>query len=331
MKTSFLAMIIGSALLAAPAIANDSTAETAAGGLVLRHSDAIDMLSEDLYISAEQVRVSYVFRNQSGADVTTIVAFPLPPRDLELEAEMDVAYPREFRTSVAGQPVEMAVDRRAMLGEQDVTQRLSDLGLPLAPGDDWQEFHAAIDALDVAAADRLAEDGLLHIDSYEVNGQTQRYVRPLWQARETYYWEQTFPAGEDLAIAHSYRPGTGGSAGTALAYAPFRDSEEGQRMIADYCMDSSFLAGLDRLAAEGGDYPMLIEHRIGYILTTGANWRSPIGDFRLVIDKGDPRNIVSFCESGVRKIAPTQFEVRHQNWRPERDLRILIIEPYSDE
>jgi hypothetical protein len=34
-------------------------------------------------------------------------------------------------------------------------------------------------------------------------------------------------------------------------------------------------------------------------------------------------------ESGVKKISPTRYEVRHANWRPTRDLHVLIIEPAS--
>ena len=75
----------------------------------------------------------------------------------------------------------------------------------------------------------------------------------------------------------------------------------------------------------GTDYPAISETWIGYILTTGANWRAPIGDFRLVVDKGDPRNLVSFCGEGVRRISPTQFEIRRRNWRPTRDLDVLIL------
>lgn len=43
-----------------------------------------------------------------------------------------------------------------------------------------------------------------------------------------------------------------------------------------------------------------------------------------MVDKGHPANLVSFCAEGVRRIGPTQFEVRRTNWRPDRDLRILI-------
>jgi hypothetical protein len=45
-----------------------------------------------------------------------------------------------------------------------------------------------------------------------------------------------------------------------------------------------------------------------------------------VVDKGAAANLVSFCGEGVRKIGPTRFEVRRKNWRPDRDLRILIVE-----
>ena len=72
------------------------------------------------------------------------------------------------------------------------------------------------------------------------------------------------------------------------------------------------------------------QRTVEYILTTGANWAKPIGDFRLVVDKGKPGNLVSFCGEGVRKISPTQFEMRKRNWRPTRDLEVLILEPRRD-
>jgi hypothetical protein len=99
-------------------------------------------------------------------------------------------------------------------------------------------------------------------------------------------------------------------------------------MAALYCVDDEFLAAVDRLSRRDQmQGPGMPDKWIDYILTTGANWRSPIGSFRLVIDKGRPGNLVTFCEEGVKKISPTQFEVRRTNWRPTRDLHVLIIEP----
>ena len=61
-----------------PARANDSTAELSTGGLVFVQNDDIEMRSEDLFISAAEIRVRYRFFNKSAKDVTVLVAFPMP-------------------------------------------------------------------------------------------------------------------------------------------------------------------------------------------------------------------------------------------------------------
>src|SRR3569833_2396067 len=92
--------------------ANASVATTAAGGLVLGRTDAIDMVSEDLFVSVDRIRVHYVFRNRTAKDVTVTVAFPMPDRLLLVEDEGDVALPSDFKTLVEGRPVTMRVERR---------------------------------------------------------------------------------------------------------------------------------------------------------------------------------------------------------------------------
>jgi hypothetical protein len=77
-RLSGLATALGLALATTPAAANDSSAELAAGGLVLTRNADIEMTREDLYVSAERIRVSYVFTNRSDKPVTTLVAFPMP-------------------------------------------------------------------------------------------------------------------------------------------------------------------------------------------------------------------------------------------------------------
>lgn len=320
------AWICAAALLAAgPAAANDSTAETRSGGLVLTRSDAIDMVSEDLFVSAEQVRVAYVFRNRTAADVRVTVAFPMPDRDLSEEEFESVAYPADFATRVDGAPVKMAVERKAMLKGRDVTQAVVAAGLPVFADD----LTRRMDALPAAKRAALEGAGLAGVDEYDNDGKGMvKHLFPLWTVKETWHWDQTFPAGRDLRVEHAYTPGTGDSVGTALAEADFRRSPEGRQMIARYCVDPAFLAGIDRmLRAAPADYRILPEQRVAYVLTTGANWRAPIGDFRLVVDKGAADNIVSFCGDGIRKISPTRFELRRTNWRPDRDLDVLIVRP----
>ena len=50
----------------------------------------------------------------------------------------------------------------------------------------------------------------------------------------------------------------------------------------------------------------------------------------MVVDKGAPANLVSFCADGVKKIGPTEFEVRHTNFTPTRDVSIVILAPRQD-
>lgn len=328
-----LGLICALAAMAAAqsALANDSTAEMAAGGLVLKQTRDIDMVSEDLYVSAAEIRVRYVFRNRTPRPVAVTVAFPMPDRELLTEYESEVAWPADFRTMVDGRPVAMQVERRAMARGVDRSALLARLGIPIVPEGERTvgAIGEAIARLPRAEQRNLARLGLIDADSFSA---PEGQVIPAWTVSEAWHWRQTFPVGRNLAVEHSYTPGVGGTAGVPLASPDYRDSEDGRRAQADYCTDAAFLAALDRMAGRAerdrAGYPM--EQRIRYILTTGGNWRSPIGDFRLVVDKGRPDAIVSFCGEGVRRISPTRFEVRRRNWRPDRDLAVLIVRTYDD-
>jgi hypothetical protein len=48
-----------------------------------------------------------------------------------------------------------------------------------------------------------------------------------------------------------------------------------------------------------------------------------------VVDKGDPRNLVSFCGDGVKNIGSTQFEMRKSDFTPDRNLYVLILKRNS--
>jgi hypothetical protein len=318
-----LVTALAAALAGSVALANDSTAEKVAGGLVLTRTAAIDMVSEDLFISPEQVRVQYVFRNRTNAPVRTMVAFPMPDRDLGEMHFSDTAYPSEFHTLVDGRPVTMQVERRALLNGVDHTAMLTGLGIPVQTGDPGSDvLDRALARLRPADRQRLVQMGLAADDDG---------VYPLWTVKETYYWEQVFPAGRNLNVRHDYAPGVGGSVAVSLAIPEYRNSAEGRAEQSRYCTDSGFFAGLDRMRGSNrSDGIFASEQRLGYILTTGGNWRAPIGSFRLVVDKLDPRAVMSFCETGVRRISPTRLEVRHRNWRPTRDLHILIATPVAN-
>lgn len=329
MKRLSLVLLSFAALAGGAAAANDGIAEREAGGLVFRTTDAIDMLSEDLYVSASEIRVRYLFRNRTSDDVRVTVAFPLPDHDLRADFYGDTAYPRDFRTSVEGRPIAMQVEHRAYWQGVDHTDLLNRLGVPIMYGDggDLEPIVEALSRLPEPERRRLLALGL--VEPFD-DPRPGRMISPVWTVRETWHRDQVFPAGREIVVEHRYRPGAGGALGTGLVSPELRQSESGRADIARYCIDDAFLTALDRIAARGAP-EYVSEQRVSYVLTTGAGWASPIGEFRLVVDKGAPDNIVSFCGEGVRRISPTQFEMRRRDWRPERDLHVLILRPWPGE
>ena len=90
------------------AAANDSAAVYGAGRLVLTKNVGIVMESENLIISPFEVRVSYVFRNITSADIQTRVAFPLPlitfhDQDEAVHIDTGSRNPVHFELKVNGQ------------------------------------------------------------------------------------------------------------------------------------------------------------------------------------------------------------------------------------
>ncbi len=303
-------------LTAAPARANDTSAELAAGGLVLTKSDSIEMRSEDLYISEQAVRVRYVFANTSGKDVTVRVAFPMPDIGGPDFFQSDVSIPIQdapanvlgFSTKVDGKLVRAEVEQKAIATDGvDRTAWLVANHIPLAVHLDGVD--EALRALPQAKRDEAVRLGLYDPDQGGV-----------WVLKTTYHWLQTFPAGRPIVVEHAYRPSVGATVATSVG------TEYANEIKDKYCVDKALTDTVIRAAKadKDGNAPW-VDRWIDYVLVTGGNWKKPIGDFRLVVDKGSPKNLVSFCGSGVKKISPTQFEMRRTNWRPEKDLSILLL------
>jgi hypothetical protein len=291
-----------------PSKANDSSAELTTGGLVFVKNPDVEMLSEDLFISTEEIRVLYRFANRSNKDVTVYVAFPLP--DLEMDLEDDVfVIPVDdpinflgFVTTVNGVQVNPNVEQRIVASDQDQTAALTSLGIPLSP----YRSHDALDKLSANEKARLKRLGLVNEDG-----------QPLWTLKTKFYWQQRFPAGRETVIEHHYKPSVGGTVPVGSSQISQWLKDENHRK---YCVDADFIRALakDRRNNFG-------EERVDYILTTGANWSGPIKQFRLVVDKGDPNNLVSFCGRNVKQVGPTQFEMKISDFSPKEDIAVLFL------
>jgi len=328
LKTAALGTALAMILTGA-AGANDSTAGLAAGGLVLTKSADIDMRSEKLFISDKQVRVDYQFFNTSAKDVTVTVAFPMPDITVvSLDDNISVPNPNSpnilgFSTLVDGKPVNAQVEQKVVQNGVDRTALLKSLGIPLSPFADSTE--KAMEKLPLATKHQLVKLGLALSDDGTDGAAPGSILQPTWTLKTTYYWTQTFPAGRVLSVHHEYTPSVGSSAGTVWGSKDDAKSEGYAARKAKYCVDDSFTAAAGRAVSAESNESTYQEERIDYILVSGANWKSPIGEFQMTIDKGSTKNLISFCGDGVTKTAPTQFTVHHANFTPTKDVAILIL------
>jgi hypothetical protein len=260
--------------------------------------------------------------------VTVRVAFPMPDISMA-DGDANISIPTEdplnilgFKTSVNGKPARMEVEQRVFVGKTEYTKFLQNLGIPLAP-----HIAAAGQALEKLSPDKqaeLAERKLVEIVEYDAGKGMEKHVQPRWTLRTSYHWQQTFPANAVTLIDHDYTPSVGQTAGTSVG-GDF-PSEQVDIYKKKYCLDRDFIESAARARkAAKADYPPFTEERIEYILSTGANWSGPIRDFRLVVDKGAPDNLVSFCGDGLKKIAPAQFEMMKTNFTPKGNLAVLIL------
>jgi Domain of unknown function (DUF4424) len=340
MKKIMRALLIVAAFLPTPAsVANDSSAAIGLGGLELTRNDAISMDSEDLFISQKLVRVKYRFTNNSDRDVETLVSFPLPIIPTGIGGYMgDQSYPKwqddlDFKTLVDGKPVALEVREVVTLvginDGKDVGARLTELGWPIRVWDDY-DFAQKLQTLPEAQMQSYLKEGLLR------RSKDDRQSVPNWQLQTHVTRSQIFPAGKTITVEHSYAPVIGSSVAGNFERSTRRNKEYNFSDYAKhYCIDKAFLKGFDRVryaklpknATEDEQFQATFygEIWLSYILKSGANWRGPIKDFRLVVDKGSPKNLVSFCMNGVTKISDTQFEVRKTNFEPDKDLDILIV------
>ena len=328
-RTAILPCVV---LLAAATMsdANDGFGGIGAGGLEFTQTDKVAMKSEDLFISTDKIKVSYVFANTSDEDVTGEVIFPLPPiavqdlffSDMNLPENPDRENLVNFTVEVNGVEITPKVERRAVhfsyapeSGEpvygEDVTALLAEAGAPLTLQPD--RLVAAVEALPPTTLDKLVSAGLVEVHDGPSQGSDKYLFK--WAVAVRYHWTQTFPAAKELSVRHAYENYPSGGIWSWEHPAKADYQKELERL---YCIDEATSKGLARCRTS---------YHIRYILGTANTWKGPIGNFKLTIDKGHPRNILSLCAEGVEKTGPTTFVVEKNDYRPPDELRILIASP----
>lgn len=325
MKTIVYGLLAAAVWTPVAAVADDSSAALAAGGLVFTKQADIRMASEDLFISPKQVKVRYEFVNDGKKDVQTVVAFPLPDIDVRefwyepLGTTIGTA-PNfmGFALTVDGKKVEAKPDERAVLDGRDVTAQVRAAGLPInIIGDVMMK---TLDRLAPALRKSLLAQGLLEGEKDEVH--------PHWIAKTSFWWHQVFPAGKTVIIEHSYQPVTGQS---FFGQESLSDKDEGRANRKAFCIDASTRAAIEsriaKLDKSGVNAAYLEAYTTEFVLKTANNWKGPIGRFRLTLDKLKPENVLSLCWDGdLKKTGATTFEATRDNFAPTRDIKLLVLQ-----
>lgn len=331
MKWLFFVGVFLSALNfnAGSSAANDSVAELGTGGLILARTGEIRIARERLFISLEKVAVDYEFSNQSDKLIETVVAFPMP--DITATPYEAVVTPINasdnflgFTVTIDGKTLKPNLQQRAWAGRLDVTDILLEAGVPLFPY--AGNMGEVLKSLPQERIDDFLGRGIVMIDSYDAGQGLQTDIAPIWTVKSAYWWNMRFPAGQITRVSHSYTPSVGGTAGLS-----FVDQEGGpgysyRAYQEKYCIDEGFFPAASRIVRQSKDEIVPYgEHRIAYILSSGANWGGPIGEFELVVDKGTTSNLISFCAQNVTKTGPTRFTMKAKDFVPERELDILFM------
>ncbi len=312
---AFIGIAVAAALCSSTALANGVTSERKAGGLVFKKTDTIVIASEDLYVSLNQVRVSYVYRSKAPTAQAVTMTFPMPEVPVDDSPDSiifnddkisDVRNYMNFAVKVDGKPVAAKLAEMARLKGQDVTARLKAAGVPLIFVKGGPEAMAKLSA---AARDALVKDGLLTRSDSNPD-----LYSPQWTYQVAFEWPQSFRPG-DTTVEVSYKPISGDKA-------DYGDYFDGAKAAKEYCVDAAFRAALKRRKAAGAAFDV---YTVGYVLKTARFWSGPIGQFRLVVDKEKPKNLVAFCPLNSRRISDTQFEWTATNFVPDRDLAVVLF------
>jgi len=340
-RRSFFLGWVAAVTLGRLAVADDSAASIAAGGLVPRRETRIVMAKEVLEIGIEKVEVDYDFLNESDDDVTTEVAFPVPPYESDFPdgRPLKAQQFKSFRLYVDAKAVPYAIEAKASLKDRDVTALLAASHIDIASFGNFDDSKPNsdpkirdFDRLSAQEKRKIIAAGLISIDGGEET--------PNWTVHLQYHWTQRFPAHGTVHIRHEYEPVVGyqlmprAVIARKLGIADGKQAKLGEfdrydaEQLASFCPDDSFLHGiLARFVGNSGDADYSSLLWVDFILTTANTWQRPIRDFTLTVErpkkKDDFSRAISLCSPGaVKRVDADHFEVHLQDFVPAKELRI---------
>ena len=289
------------------------------------------MESEDLYLSRDEVRVVYRFRNESDHDIATLVAFPLPAMiigeegnyDLQGRDPIDVM---DFEVTVDGKKVEPSIEIKARRFGVDVTDVLKRYAIPPTMIASAEEAGSALndrlDELPQGARAELERHGVIDWNT-SFGAENKPLGNTHWDTHIAYYWFQNFPAGRSIEVTHRYRP-------VPRSFFFSKEDLTSPETRKLYCIDQAFTSAAEK-ALKQSPQDILAGTELKYVLTTAGNWFGPIQKFHLTVEKPSTEALVSLCATGLKRAGPTTFTMSAEDYVPESDLNILFVQPMPQE
>jgi len=304
------------------------------------------MEKERLSIGIKKVAVEYEFLNESDEDITTEVAFPVPPYEYLFD---NTGGPREFgdfKLWVNDEPVNYSTIARAVVKGKDFSPLLRRLRIDFIEFGHFDPDDAKLAKYDVSRLSKQNKDDLIRLGLISADDS-----KPLWAVEKTYHWSQSFPAHKILKVRHEYSPAWGWfdmpiqnleslaktTTSEKLKSESLSNPEEDPLRSA--CPDTSLpdrVKDDQRLfGAKHKDDPsseFFLTFWVDYILTTANNWKKPIKEFEVVVER--PESFVSsskkwyvtFCWDGVvERPDDHHFVARAKNFVPSRELRVAFL------
>lgn len=317
-----LAILFGVLFPVFRAIADDTMARVAAGGITFVKSENIRMLKEILEISTREIRVRFTFLNESAEDIRTTVAFPMPIIKATEHWDVERLLLATFRVWVNGRSVRTTAVSKAVIAGKDVTAQLRAVGLS-----DTQIFQTSHSDISQLIRD-LTSNQMAALR--KLGGKPEQF--PPWNVAVTMVWKQTFPAGKEIVVEHSYAPIVGAAYTVPFGASGFSKSPWiplPTRNIDEACLNKMTRRSIERqvraYAKRNPEQVFVTLHHVEYILGTGRNWKGPIGEFSLKIRKEAPDQITSLCFAGKpEKISPTIDQFKQKDFLPPERLVVYF-------
>jgi hypothetical protein len=325
--------------------ANMTTAVIGAGGLVPVKIDNISIEREDLYVSPKHVSVRYLFKNPTAADIHTPILFPLPPIDVYWESgdgfnatlQSKDGPAINVNVKVAGKPMNVLLRQRAYSRDGlEVTEKLrtNKIKLLSRPG----ELEDSLKLIDQAAINEMARIGLIVKDDPNWG-----YLGN-WTVVGEYIWTQVFPANSTIEVSIDYKPLTGGFFDRNIIIPNDTNTLETEKDFSvdrgylarfpwdeNYCFDKNTIKEIVNLPKDSMYEKSAYVSWTRYILNTALNWRGPIEEFNLIVDKLHPQAVLAMCQldlkTPLRQIGTTTYEFKAKKFYPKINLSILVVDP----